>query len=234
MSSTTAEVMITDALKEIGVVGEGETPSPMMMADGLRMINRLLDTLSIDAAFDHESTLHSLALTGQTSFDVGPTGDLVTQRPIRITSAYASRGGVDYPPIKLLSATEYDDIALKTVTGSVTEAIYYDGVYPDGVVYLYPICSGCTIHFRTAELVKNFATTATTIDLPEGYEDAIMLALSVRMAPSYGVKVSPETRQAAKNAMHIVKRNNRVIPKLDIPAPLAKSAWSGLAAIFRG
>ena len=33
MSSTTAEVMITDALKEIGVVGEGETPSPMMMAD---------------------------------------------------------------------------------------------------------------------------------------------------------------------------------------------------------
>jgi hypothetical protein len=233
MSSTTAEVMITDALKEIGVVGEGETPSAMMMADGLRMINRLLDTLSIDAAFDHESTLHSLALTGQTSFDVGPTGDIVTQRPIKITSAYVTQGGIDYP-VRIVSIEEYDSIPMKASTGAITECIAYNGVYPDGVVYLYPICSGCTIHFRTAELVKNFATTATTIDLPEGYEDAIMLALSVRMAPSYGVKVSPETRQAAKNAMHIVKRNNRVIPKLDIPAPLAKSAWSGLAAIFRG
>lgn len=233
MATTTAAVMISDALKEIGVIAEGETPSATMYADGLRMLNRLLDTFAHDAAFAFDASLRSLALTGQASFDVGPTGDIITLRPIKITSAYATQGGIDYP-VRVVSVEEYDTIPLKTSTGAIPECIAYNGVYPDGVVYVYPKCSGVTINLRTVDQVKTFAATSTNIDMPEGYEDAITLALSVRMAPSYGVPVSQDTRIAANRAMKMVKRSNRVIPKLGLPDAMNTMRRSGYPAILAG
>jgi hypothetical protein len=234
MPTTTAAVMISDALKEIQVIAEGETPSATMYADGLRMMNRLLDTFAHDAAFAFDASLRTLALTGQASFDVGPTGDIITLRPIKITSAYATQGGIDYP-VRVVSIEEYDSIPLKTSTGAIPECIAYNGVYPDGVVYVYPLCSGVTLKLRTVDQVKTFAATSTSIDMPEGYEDAITLALAIRMAPGYGVPVSQDTRLAASRAMKVVKRSNRVVPKLDIPdALMPTTRQSGYPAILNG
>jgi hypothetical protein len=233
MPTTTAAVMISDALKEIQVIAEGETPSTTMYADGLRMLNRLLDTFAHDAAFAFDASLRSLALTGQASFDVGPSGDVVTLRPIKITSAYATMGGIDYP-VRVISIEEYDSIGLKTSTGSIPECIAYNGVYPDGVVYVYPLCSSVTLKMRTIDQVKTFAATSTSIDMPEGYEDALTLALAIRMAPGYGVPVSQDTRLAATRAMKAVKRSNRVVPKLSLPEALDTTHHSGYPAILAG
>lgn len=235
MSTTTAAVMITDALNEIQVIGEGETPSATMYADGLRMLNRLLDVFSHKASFAFDASLRSLALTGQASFDVGPTGDVVTLRPIKITSAYATMGGIDYR-VRIISLEEYDTIGLKTSTGSIPECIAYNGVFPDGVVYVYPKCSGVTINLRTVDQVKTFAATSTQIDMPEGYEDAIMLALAIRMAPGYGVQVNPDTRLAANRAIKLVERTNRTIPNLSLPDAVMPDSLtrSGYPAILAG
>lgn len=40
-----------------------------------------------------------------------------------------------------------------------------------------------TLKMRVLNSVKQFASTSVQIDMPEGYEDAIMLALAIRMAP---------------------------------------------------
>jgi hypothetical protein len=233
MATTTAAVIISDALKEIVVIGEGETPSASMYSDGLRMLNRLLDTFSNKADFAFDQSLRSLALTGQSSFDVGPSGDIVTLRPIQITSAYATLSLVDYP-VEIISVEQYDDISLKTTTGSIPEYIAYNGIYPDGVVYVYPLCSGVTINLRTVDQVKTFATTATQIDMPEGYEDAIMLALAIRMAPSYGKQINPETKIAANRAMNAVKVTNQVIPTMDLPNAVMSSVGSSYADFMSG
>jgi hypothetical protein len=103
------------------------------------------------------------------------------------------------------------------------------------VVYVYPKCSSVTLNLRTVDQVKTFAATSTSIDMPEGYEDAIMLALAIRMAPGYGVPVSQDTRLAASRAMKVVKRSNRVVPKLDIPdALMPTTRQSGYPAILNG
>lgn len=233
MPTTTAAVIISDALKEIQVIGEDETPSATMYSDSLRMLNRLLDTLSNVASFAFDNTIRQLALTGQASFDIGPSGDIVALRPIKITSAFYTLGDIDYP-VDVVSIEEYDAIPYKGTIGSVPDLIAYNGVYPNGVVYVYPKCSGGTINLRTIDLVKTFAATSTNIDLPEGYEDAIMLKLAIRMAPSYGKTVSAETKLAAKVANKIVKRTNTVIPKLSLPDSMTSGSISNLAAIYRG
>jgi len=233
MTTTTAAVIISDALKELQVIGEGETPSATMLSDGLRMLNRLLETFSTDGEFAYAEASESIALTGQQSITLGPSGSVTTKRPIKIESAYVDRGGISYP-VSVLDGEQYDALTYKAQAGANTAAIYYDATYPDGTLYLYPVSTGCTLHLSVMQSVKQFASTSDQIDMPEGYEDAIILALAVRMGPGYGKKVSEDTKQAARRAMGAIKRVNRDVPMMDLPAAVAGGSGTSFGDFIGG
>jgi len=233
MTTTTAAVIIEDALKENLIISEGETPSATMYADGLRMLNRLCDTLSNNDDFAYYASQYSMAMTGQTSFTIGPTGDLVQARPIKIDTAVVTRLGITYP-VKVIDNQRYDDLTLKTLSGANTAAIYYEGTYPNGTVYCYPLSTGCTLQMRVLNQVKNFAATTTQIDMPEGYEDFLMLGLAIRMAPSYGRPVNPDTRTAYKAAKKLVMNTNQVVPTMELPNAVMGKSGSSYAAFMSG
>lgn len=225
MASTTAAVIIADALKEILVIGEGESASAEMLSDGLRMLNRWLDTNANNNDFAHVATQVQIALTGQQSFTIGPTGDIVTARPLLIESAVVDRAGITYP-VKMINVQQYDAVTLKTLQGANTQAIYYEGTFPNGTAYCYPLATGCTLKMRILNLVKQFATLSDQIEMPLGYEDALMLGLAIRMAPGYGKKVSPDTRQAARKAWKAISQTNQVVPMLGLPSALLNGGAS--------
>jgi hypothetical protein len=226
MSSTTAGVMIADALAEIGILGDGEAPSGDMLDRGLRMLNRLLAVLSNDTNWAYYASQEQQVLTGQSSFSVGPTGDLITVRPIAIETATVDVNGITYP-VKVIDNERYDVLTYKALSGAYTSAIYYEGTFPNGTVYLYPICTGATLKMRVLNSVKQFADVSTQVEMPDGYEDTMMLALAVRMAPSYGRPVSPDTRLAATKAMKAITTTNITIPTLSLPdAVMGKSGGS--------
>lgn len=233
MPTTTAAVIISDALKEILVIGEGESPSATMLSDGLRMLNRLLDTFSNNPNWAYFASMEQKALTGQQSITIGPTGDIATTRPIKIETAVVDRNGISYP-VKVIDNEQYDILTYKALAGANTQAIYYEATYPNGTLYLYPVASGCTLKMRVLNSVKQFATTAVQIDLPEGYEDAIMLRLAVRMAPSYGKTISNETKQAARNAMKAVTATNEVVPTMELPSAVQGHRGSSYASFMSG
>lgn len=233
MATTTAAIIITDALKEIVVLGEGETPSAGMLADGLRMLNRLLDTFSTASEWAYFASQEQSALTGQQTLTIGPTGNIVAQRPIKIETATVDRNGITYP-VKVIDNERYDILTYKALAGANTQAIYYEATYPNGTIYLYPIATGCTLKMRVLNSVKQFATSATQIDLPEGYEDAIMLSLACRMAPGYGRPISPDTRTAKRAAMNAIKRTNQVVPTMELPSAVQGARGSSYASFMAG
>ena len=107
MPTTTAAVIISDALKEILVIGEGEAPSATMLSDGLRMLNRLLDTFSNNNDFAYFASMEQKALTGQQAMTIGPTGDIVATRPIKVETAVVDRNGITYP-VKVIDNEKYE------------------------------------------------------------------------------------------------------------------------------
>ena len=216
MPTTTAQVIITDALKEIQIIGESETPSASMLSDGLRMVNRFLDTLSNDQNFAYFQNLINLPLTGQPSFTIGTGGDISGDRPIAINTAYVVRDGVSYP-VKVIDNERYDRITYKALQGANTQAIYYEAQYPLGIVYCYPIATGCTLYMRPLGVVKQFSALATNIDMPPGYEDFIMLGLAIRWAPQFGKNASPDTKLAYRRASGQVKNTNLIVPTMSLP-----------------
>ena len=233
MASTTAAVIISDALAEIGILGEGETASGDQIDRGMRMLNRLLDTLSNDGTWADFASSVSKPLTGQASFTIGPTGDVVGDRPIEINTATVVVNGITYP-VKVIDNERFDGLTYKALAGAYTSAIYYEGTFPNGTVYCYPLCAGATLNMRVLNSVKQFTGPADQIEMPEGYEDAIMLALAVRMCPSYNRTVSPDTKAAAVKAMKAVKQANTTVPTLDLPAAVMGKSGGSYAAFMSG
>lgn len=231
--STTAAIIIQDALAEIGVLGDGETASGDMIDRGLRMLNRLLDVLSNKTDWAYYASSEYFALTGQQSFTIGPTGDLVTTRPIKIETATVDRNLITYP-VKVIDNEKYDILTYKSLQGANTQAIYYESQFPNAIVYCYPVSTGCTLHMRVLNSVKQFADAFTQIEMPEGYEDAIMLALAVRMSPSYARPVSADTSMAARKAMKLVTTTNTVIPTLELPDAVLGHVGSSYASFMSG
>ena len=233
MATTTGLQIITDAFAEIGVLGEGETPNADMVARGLRVLNRLLDTLSNNTNWAYYASEVVKPLTGQASFTVGPTGDVVDNRPIAVETATVVVNGITYP-VKVIDNERFDILTYKALTGAYTGAIYYEGTYPNGTVYCYPLCSDATLKMRVLNSVKRFANETVQIEMPEGYEEAIILALARKLARSYGRPVTPDLIRDASAAMSIVTKNNTVIPTLSLPDGVMGKAGGSYAAFMSG
>jgi hypothetical protein len=231
----TAATIINDALKEIGVLAEGDTPTATMADDALRALNRLMESLSNEQAFAYTPSLISKALTSQVSITVGPTGDVVTDRPIAVESAFVDRSNLTYP-VRVVNNQQWDSIVYKTSTGSNTEVIWYEPTMPNGIVHVWPKCTGCTLNLRVINLVVSFATLSTTLSMPPGYEEALIKNLAVNIHPQYPASnLSPLTIQAAKTSLKKLTRTNNVIPSLGLdPILLGNRRSNNLAAILGG
>ena len=228
---TIAQTIITDALKEIGVLSEGDTPTNDMLTDALRNLNRLLDILSNDASFDFSANEETINLTGQASFTIGPTGNIATSRPIKIESATAILSGITYP-VEIVNTAGWDEIALKTTAGSLPEKIWYEGTMSNGIVHVWPQAT-CTLNMRTTTVVTTFATISTVLSLPPGYEIYLVKALAVDIAPQYPAGVlSQLTINSARNSLRVIKRTNNMVPKLD--TGFGYDSGGGLADFYKG
>jgi len=230
----TAQTIVYDALKEIGVLGEDETPSASMADDALRALNRLMELWSNDQAFAYVANTVSRAMTTAPSFTIGPTGDVIADRPIDIETATVDLNGITYP-VKVISNIEYDSITYKGAFGSYPTYIYYAGTMPNGTVYTWPLASNCTLNMRVLNIVNSFATLATTLLMPPGYEEALIKNLAVNIAPQYpGVVVSPITINAARNSFKALQRTNNVIPLLSVDGMLLNRHGGNIAAFIGG
>lgn len=230
---TTATTIITDALKEITVISEGETPTTEMFADALRMLNRLMELWSNDASFAYVASIVSKALTSQASFTIGPTGDVVGLRPIAVATATVVRDLITYP-VRVIDQQLWENIAYKTAAGANTGLVYYEAAEPNGIVNLWPIATGCTVKLSVINLVTTFPDLTTSVTLPPGYEQAFIMNLAVSLSPSYAVSPSPLTLKAAKTSLATIKKTNNIIPTMIIDPALTNYGRTGSLAAFLG
>lgn len=229
----TALSIINDALKEIGVLAAIEAANSTMADDAFRALNRLCNLWSNEPAFAYVNTAISIALTGQASFTVGPTGNLVANRPILVDSAYLVRDGITYP-VEVVDYTIWDSIAYKATTGGNAYIIYYEPALPDGIVNVWPLSTGCTLYLRTTDLVTSFPDLSTDVTLAPGYEEYFIKSLAVDRAPSFGREASKSTTRAAINAMKTIKKTNTSIPLLQIDPTLTRGGRGSLGRFLGG
>lgn len=228
---TTALDIITRAAKIIGVLHKSETMDSDESADGLVALNDMIASWSNNSLIIYARTWENFTLAGGTaSYLIGTGQTFNTAKPLKIVAAFIRSGGIDYP-LQIITDEEYQlGISLKTTQGGPSGYLSYDNAHPYGTIRLYPVPSAAdSIYLLTEKAMTAFSALTTTVDLPAGFNEALAYNLAVRLAPEYGMKVTPEIIVTAKESLGSIKlaaakaRNLPYMPS----EPMVGSAYTG-------
>jgi hypothetical protein len=210
--TTTAGDQINGALRLLGVLAEGETPSAATSQDALNALNQMIDSWNTErlAVFSTQDQVFSW-LPGFISRTLGPTGDFVGNRPILLDDSTYFKdpaSGISYG-IKIINQQQYDGIAVKTVTSTYPQVIWINMSYPDIEMYVYPVPTKVLEwHFISVEELTQPALLSTALSFPPGYLRAFRYNLACEFAPEFGVEPSPTVSRIAMASKRNLKRIN--------------------------
>lgn len=220
----TAGDQINRALRLLGVLAEGETPSAATSQDALTAMNQMIDSWNTErlSVFSTQDQVFTWPAS-QRSRTLGPTGDFVGNRPVYFDDSTYFRDSstnVSYG-IKFINQSQYDGIAVKTVTSTYPQVIFVNMTYPDVEMYVYPVpFRDLEWHFISVEELTQPAGLSTTLAFPPGYLRAFTYNLACEIAPEFGVEPSPQVQRIAMTSKRNLKRVNNPDDVMSMPYSL--------------
>jgi hypothetical protein len=218
---TTAGEQINGALRLLGVLAEGETPSAATSQDALFALNQMIDSWGTEklSTFTTQEQIFSW-LPGFASRSLGPSGDFVGDRPVLMDDAtyfVDTSTGISYG-IKLINQQQYDGIAVKSVTSTFPQVMWVHTNFPNVDMYVYPVPTKVLEwHFISAAQLTQPATIATPLYFPPGYLRAFRYNLACELAPEFGVEPSATVSRIAMYSKRNLKRINNPDDIMSIP-----------------
>jgi hypothetical protein len=211
MTTYTAGEQINRALRLLGVLAEGETPSAATSQDALMALNQMIDSWNTErlAVFSTQDQVFTWP-SGLISRTLGPSGDFQGNRPILLDDAtyFVAPNGVSYG-IKMINQQQYDGIAVKTVTSTYPQVMFTNMSFPDIEMFIYPRPTQDMVwHFISVEELNKPADLSTVLYYPPGYLRAFTYNLAMEFAPEFGVEPSPQVQRIAMTSKRDLKRIN--------------------------
>jgi hypothetical protein len=184
----TALSIIKGAMRLVGALEAGATPSGEDSTDALEALNDLLEQWSLERLTVFQVLNETFTWAGAAvSRTIGSGGDFATTRPTRLEPGCFARdaSGFDWP-LKILDSAGYQAIRQKSQAGSVPEWIYYSPEMPLGKLYIYPVpAAAVTVNLASLSQFSSFPDPATAVVLPPGYVRALKFNLAINMAPEW-------------------------------------------------
>lgn len=223
MSTYTAGDQINRALRLLGILAEGETPSASMSQDALMAMNQMIESWNTErlSVFCTQDQIFEWP-SSEIKRTLGPTGDFVGNRPILFDEAtyFKAPNGVSYG-IKFINQQQYDGIAVKNVTSTYPQVIFANMTYPNVEMYVYPMPTQVLEwHFVSVQELTQPATLSTALHFPPGYLRAFTYNLAMEFAPEFGVEPSPQVQRIAMTSKRNLKRINNPDDVMALPYAL--------------
>jgi hypothetical protein len=226
---TTAITIVTDAYFTCGLLGEGEALNATRADFGLRSLNDMLDSWSIDRLY--VQTINEVVTTiaaGQT-FTVGPLGDVVTPLvPLQLErgSFFRLANNVDYEftPITL---EQYSSLMVKSAANSFPWYVHYSVDATIGTGFMYPALSGpAELHALVQAPLTAFPDLTTDVDLPQGYRDALVKSLAEILCLGK-IAIPADLARKAATARGRIRNANGEVPVMRLPGAVVSNRIIG-------
>lgn len=219
--TTTGTQIIEQALSVLGVIALGETADADMISDGMLFLNDMVDSWSLDSLYIYaQEHLSKACAPGTAQVTIGPSGDIVADRPYRIESgAYFRVSNLDYR-MEHIDRIDYDIIVNKSVQATYPNVFWYEPTMPDGVMHIWPVLASAATLFVPVNIqLTQFASPTTQYTLPPGFKRALVYSLAEEMASTYR-PCPPDVTRIAIKARTAIRRVNARIPTMAIPSEL--------------
>ena len=222
--ATTAGDQINRALRLLGVLAEGETPSAATSQDSLTALNQMIESWSTErlSVFSTQDQIFTWP-AGEITRTLGPSGNFSGNRPVLFDDAtyYRDPGTNVSFGIKFINQQQYDGIAVKTVTSTYPQVIFVNMTYPDATMTVYPKPTrDLEWHFISVQELSNPAVLTTNLTFPPGYLRAFVYNLAMEIAPEFGVEPSPQVTRIAMTSKRNLKRINNPDDIMSMPYSL--------------
>lgn len=215
---TTATVLIEGAMRSLGMLKKGMSTDATELADGLELLNQMIGLWSTQNLMVPTVTYETLTISSAAaSYTIGPSGDLVTSKPLEIQNMVVKYGVTPYP-------IEKRDInlirAFNTGISGIPSYYYYEPTVTNGTLYFdkQPTVPATLVLDSIKELTT-FTAVTTDITFVPGFDFAVRFNLAVFMAPEYGKATPPEVAKAATDGMDAIKsytsRNRTEFSRVD-------------------
>ena len=208
--STVLQV-ITDSMRELGLLAASETPRADEVQDCLRKLNDMLDSWSNESLFVYGTLFESFMLqANKSSYTMGSGGDFDTEVPIRTNAIRLKDSNNLELPVSIIDANKYGRFTVKENLSTYPRYAYIDDGHPLKTVYFYETPSqAIEVIFHNQRQLTTFTDVSTNINFPKGYRKAIVNSLAIEIAPQFGATPSPITIQNAGKAIANIKRANK-------------------------
>lgn len=219
----TAQDIITDALITLNEVAAGETPNSSESAHALLQLNRLLSSWNAEGIVIPYVTTDGYTLTGAAAITIGTGGTINTTRPMVVKSMTIQANSVTREII-LVTAERWATIRDFSRTGKFARFAWYNPTSPTlaNIAFWPTPASGGVLAVNSLKPLTQFASLATTVTLPEGYERALVALLALELAPSYGAPVTEVLLANAQSAKAAIVGLNAAV--LGTPPSQAQEA----------
>lgn len=199
--------LITGAYRLSNIIPGGETLESFQTAEGLRVLNQMLATWSLDRQGVHAITKESFSIvSGTAEYTIGSGGDFDTTRPNRITFAFVRQNNQDYN-VQVVDREWQASRQNKTsLTGRPWE-LQYEPTNPLANITLYPKPDATyELHLQTVKPLAVYSSANDDLALPPEYEQAIEYNLAMAVANRSGTSVGQETAMIAADGLKKLKR----------------------------
>jgi hypothetical protein len=195
-----ANYLITGALKIINQLDPGDDYAPPEKTSaGMISLNLLLKHMEGFGLQTWLRSQQSITLTNaKASYTLGPTGDVVIDRPIQVLEAFTrlTSTTTDIPLVKT-AQSEFYALADKTSTGVPTQYTYFNTL-TNTSISLYPVPDATVATNYTVEIIyakpfDDIDDINNTLEVPPGMLEAIMYQLATRLAPMFKVGLAERT-----------------------------------------
>lgn len=208
------------ALRVANVIHRARRNPPIeIQNDCLEIFNRMVGTWSNVTLNIFEELISSITLTaGQQTNTIGPGGNFNQARPIRILHAnlIISPGPpATRRPIKPLSPEEWAAKRVQAVNGPPLH-VYDDYASPLSTLYWWPIPDqNYAAELFTPNQIPTATALSNLIQLPPGYEEAIVHNLALRIAAQFPEQaaVNADARRIARESLDAIQSRNTRSPR---------------------
>jgi hypothetical protein len=235
----TALDLIKEALAEINAIQAGNAPSPELSAIGLSKLKQVVNNWNADRPFAYADDFLSFTLTPSLSpHTIGPTGATwtVTQRPVSIEgiALVLNTGGTPYSYVGLTprDAEWWQNQTTPALTSTMPSDFYYDPTAVNGKIYFWPVPTvAYPVQLHVRSVLDDQLALATTLILPPGYHNALMLTTAEDLSDPLRKMWTPKQQMKAQQARARIQKNNHFPTRLktqDAGMPSGRHSRAGI------
>ena len=209
--SVTRDEIIAASLRLLGLLGEGLTPSAEDYSNCGQAINMMIKAWMTNGLQLWKVTDVTVPMVAsQIVYTIGPTGNVVSDRPLRVIQAYIRNVSALDTDVSCWSRQEYITIGNKTTSASVPTAVYYQPTLTNGTLYVYPppLDATSTLHLIAHLPISDITGASSVPDFPNEWFQCLKWGLAAEVGLEYGTPPRVMDRVDTKAEMYYKAMEN--------------------------